>query len=174
MFVKEIITAVDLILFQGECETFECIPAEWSAWSSQCGKASRQRIINSVQKTVKHYSCDGLKTTCDKDVEKEERNEKCTCSYVDCEMGEWSEWSSECGDASRTRPITALLKTVRKYSCDGLQQSCDKKEDVEERATQCKETPFNLLLIFYIAIVSILNIPFNKQVLQKLKYNFFG
>ena len=143
------------IVTLGECETFECVAAEWSTWSSQCGKASRQRNINSVQKTVKQYSCDGLKTSCEKDVEKEERNEKCTCSYVECEMGEWSEWSSECGDASRSRPITALLKTVYKYSCDGLRQNCEKDEEKETRSTLCKSHNILFFNLFFVKNVSL-------------------
>ena len=121
----------------GECETVDCVPSAWSSWSSECGKGQRVRSINPMKKTIKKYSCQGVKTTCEKDEEKEERNTKCTCSYVDCQFGQWSEWSSECGDASRSRPINAVVKTVEKYSCDGLQQTCPKKEEVEDRSTKC-------------------------------------
>jgi len=122
----------------GECETVDCVASEWLQWSTQCGQGKRQRTINPVQKYVKRLSCQGLKTTCEKDVETQDRNEKCTCTYVDCQHGDWSEWSSECGDATRSRPINAVVKTVEKYSCDGLQHTCEKKEVLEERSTKCK------------------------------------
>ncbi|XP_066936875.1 uncharacterized protein [Clytia hemisphaerica] len=120
-----------------ECESVDCVAAEWSSWSAECGKASRKRAINPVTKTVKQYSCEGVKTTCEKDVETEDRNIKCTCSYVECNVGQWSEWSSECGDASRSRPINAVVKSIQKYSCDGLQQTCEKDEESETRSTMC-------------------------------------
>ena len=66
-----------------------------------------------------------------------------------CEMGEWSEWSSECGDASRSRPITALLKTVHKYSCDGLRQNCEKDEEKETRSTLCKSHNILFFNLFF-------------------------
>ena len=60
------------------------------------------------------------------------------CSYVTCEPGPWSFWSAQCGQAERKRDIKTVKKTVQKMSCKGLQQTCPKDEESEQRMTLCK------------------------------------
>ena len=61
-----------------------------------------------------------------------------TCSYTDCERKEWSSWSTDCGNGNRTRTITPVKKTIEKYSCDGLSQSCPQTSESEDRSELCK------------------------------------
>lgn len=55
----------------------QCVPGTWSEWSTECGKATRTRIINSVPKIEKRESCEGLTLTCPSSEETETRSKKC-------------------------------------------------------------------------------------------------
>jgi len=60
------------------------------------------------------------------------------CSYAECEPDEWTSWSTSCGKGTRQRNIQQVAKTIEKYSCDSLPQSCPTKIETEERNELCK------------------------------------
>lgn len=65
------------IVFTGSCKYVKCETRPWSAWSTSCGKGSRQRNIEQVQRTVEKFDCSGLQQTCPKQIEREERDQLC-------------------------------------------------------------------------------------------------
>lgn len=65
-------------------------------------------------------------------------NLKGTCSYVDCEYGAWTEWSTSCGKGERARKLQPIKKSKQAESCDGLTQTCSAKPEVETRTEMCK------------------------------------
>ena len=62
---------------------------------------------------------------------------KGNCSYVDCIPGAWSDWSKDCGYATRNRAINSVVKTIEQYSCSGLLQTCPESVEEEDRSTNC-------------------------------------
>ena len=55
----------------------DCVPDEWTSWSSQCGLAERMREIVAVERTTMRFDCNNLKKECDNSVESQERNQMC-------------------------------------------------------------------------------------------------
>ena len=60
------------------------------------------------------------------------------CEFVECQPGEWSEWSAECGNITRNRVINVVEKTEQKESCEGLTTSCPRHEEEETQQKMCK------------------------------------
>ena len=72
---------LNFTLVKGECTYLECTEGPWSDWSTKCGKGSRTRPINVIEKTVERYSCEGLNQNC-REEDVEERNELCKSLFI--------------------------------------------------------------------------------------------
>ena len=68
-----------VFISKGDCDHVTCVPDNWTSWSSVCGKASRSRKISAVQTKTASYNCEGLKQTCDKSEQVEDRETLCKC-----------------------------------------------------------------------------------------------
>ena len=44
------------------------------------------------------------------------------CQTVECVQGNWSSWSAECGNMTRSRPIDVVQKNILRLSCEGVKQ----------------------------------------------------
>ena len=78
--MKKTLTILDLFYsFQqtDECKYVECVPGQWTDWSSKCGLAERMREIVAVERTTMQFNCDGLKRECDNTIETQERDQIC-------------------------------------------------------------------------------------------------
>lgn len=122
-----------------------CDLKPWGEWENPiteegCELQTRTRDYVHPLKHSLQEDCSGLLTSC-VTKPKESRN-FCKCKYVECDLGEWSDWSSpalapeQCGKEKRTREYIAKEKFSFGETCDGLVTSCPAAK--EETRTICK------------------------------------
>eukprot|EP00794_Sanderia_malayensis_P017458 gene17458-19205_t len=127
----------DALCISGSCKYVECKRNSWSQWSTSCGQGQRTRIIQTISKTIQRPNCHGLTQKCPSSPEIERRRVPCTCNYVDCPLGPWSQWTTSCGKGQRSRKYQTIRKTVQRESCAGLLQKCPSVTPVETRTVMC-------------------------------------
>lgn len=122
-----------------------CDLKPWGEWQNPiteegCELQTRTRSYVHPLKHSLQEDCSGLLTSCITEP-KESRN-FCKCKYVECDLGEWSDWSSpvltsgQCGKEKRTRKYISEEKFSFGETCDGLDTSCPAAK--EETRTMCK------------------------------------
>lgn len=122
-----------------------CDLEPWSEWEKPlteegCQVQTRKRSYVHPLKYSLQEDCSGLLTSCITEP-KESRN-FCKCKHVECDLEEWSDWSSavltlgQCGKEERIRNYSAKEKFTFAETCDGLTTSCPSAH-VETR-TMCK------------------------------------
>ncbi|KAL9979967.1 hypothetical protein ACROYT_G008494 [Oculina patagonica] len=122
-----------------------CDLKPWSKWDKPlteegCQVQTRKRSYVHPLKYSLQEDCSGLLTSCITEP-KESRN-FCKCKHVQCDLGEWSDWSSavltvgQCGKEKRTRKYIGEEQFTYRETCDGLTTSCPAAQ--EETRTMCK------------------------------------
>ena len=59
------------------------------------------------------------------------------CNYVECNYGQWSQWSTTCGRGERKRNMQQIRKTTQRVDCSGLPQTCSNTPNVQTRNQKC-------------------------------------
>ncbi|KAJ7387554.1 hypothetical protein OS493_000885 [Desmophyllum pertusum] len=122
-----------------------CKLSTWSEWDKPlteegCELQTRKQIYFDPLKYSLQEDCSGLLTSCI--TEPEETRNFCKCKNVECNLGEWSDWSStpnfaagQCGTEKRTREYIGEEKFIFGETCND-NTTCPPGQ--EETRTMCK------------------------------------